>query len=298
MATASPQAPAGWEDALLGLIHAPDTQANKVFLDTWHSFELSGATNNPLNTTQPEPGATDFNTVGVKNYPTASIGEQATATTLFNGYYPDLDKALASGNPVNYLLANEPKVAANLRKWGSGTFADALDKTAGTSGLPLTGSTTVTSSGGGSVSSGGGGPNVLKPFANVEEFLTFLASYRFLEILGGGVLILLGLYIVARQFQQTFLPPDPLGLGKRAVANEQAERTVVREQRTGEMHEARVAQTRARTTEIRSRSRARTTKARLTKEAAKREYNRGALDQATAEASPTMTKIRRQRSNT
>jgi len=180
--------------------------------------------------------------------------------------------------------------------------------------------TPLPAAGGGKDASQTAAPNPLAPItdalSSVTDAFKFIFSYRFLEILGGGVLILLGLYIVARQFQQTFLPPDPLGLGKRAVANEQQERTVVREQRTGEMHEARVAQTRvreqrtgemhearvaqtrARTTEIRSRSRARTTKARLTKEAAKREYNRGALDQATAEASPTMTKIRRQRSNT
>jgi hypothetical protein len=140
-------------------------------------------------------------------------------------------------------------------------------------------------------------PNPIAPITDalnsVTDAFKFLFSYRFLEILGGGVLILAGLYVLARQFQQTF--PDPLGLGKRAVANETQERVVVREQRAAETHTARVKQTQARTTEIRSRSRARTTSARLTKEAARREYNRGALDQATAEASPTMTKIRRQR---
>lgn len=42
----------------------------------------SGARNNPLNTTQAEPGATNFNAVPVRNYPTAAEGIQAVLDTL------------------------------------------------------------------------------------------------------------------------------------------------------------------------------------------------------------------------
>jgi len=224
---------------------------------------------------------------------TANIEAILPSYVAFYSKYPG---ALAGQGPAAVEASGEPASwyqsatvnASNLLEGaaGSATIPGALLGSGGATALPgvQTGVNTV--------------KTLYDATLAVPKALAFIFSYRFLEILGGGVLILLGLYIVARQFQQTFLPPDPLGLGKRAVANEQAEKTVVREQRTGELHEARVAQTRARTTEIRSRSRARTTKARLTKEAAKREYNRGALDQATAEASPTMTKIRRQRSNT
>ena len=121
---------------------------------------------------------------------------------------------------------------------------------------------------------------ITKAFGSITDAFNFVFSYRFLEILGGGVLILAGLYVLARQFQQTF--PDPLGVGKRAVEGEKQEQTVVREQRAGEMHTARVKTEQARATELRTRTRHRAKVAsNSSKERAKLErsaYIRGAAD--------------------
>lgn len=58
----------------------------------WARAEGGTATNNPWNTTQPWPGATNYNSVGVKNYRTGSDGVAATVVTLKNGHYPTMCK--------------------------------------------------------------------------------------------------------------------------------------------------------------------------------------------------------------
>jgi hypothetical protein len=44
---------------------------------------------------------------------------------------------------------------------------------------------------------------------SITDAFKFIFSYRFLEILGGGLLLLLGLYLLAQQFRQTFPIPLP-----------------------------------------------------------------------------------------
>lgn len=57
----------------------------------WISVPLQNrALNNPLDTTQPYAGATDFNSDGVKNYATYADGLIATKQTLFNGSYQSI----------------------------------------------------------------------------------------------------------------------------------------------------------------------------------------------------------------
>lgn len=126
----------GWEVELLAALSAPDTAANRKWLDTWHSFEQSGAKNNPLNTTQPWPLATDYNSAGVKNYPSHAAGIAATVETLRNGRYDAILAALETGNPATF----QPDVtlAAELRVWGSVSFADTIAMSAAT---PQPGST-------------------------------------------------------------------------------------------------------------------------------------------------------------
>lgn len=55
---------------------------------------ISGAKWNVLNTTQPWPDSTDFNSVHVKNYATYLDGVQATVATLTNGHYTALLAAM------------------------------------------------------------------------------------------------------------------------------------------------------------------------------------------------------------
>lgn len=112
---------AGWQKAVLGALGVPVTVANERFLSGWQPYEGGTASFNPLNTTQQEPGATNYNNVGVKNYTSASQGAQATATTLKNGNYPSIMAALRSGDP--YTFANAQGVAANVTTWGTPAYA-------------------------------------------------------------------------------------------------------------------------------------------------------------------------------
>jgi hypothetical protein len=87
--------------ATLADIGAPATQANITSLADWFPHEFPSwppaAANNPMATTMPEPGDSIFNYDGVRNYPTASEGAQATAAALEDGYYPGIVAALRSG---------------------------------------------------------------------------------------------------------------------------------------------------------------------------------------------------------
>lgn len=151
----------GWEGDVLRAIGAPASAANVAFLDTWQRYEGGSAAFNPLNTTQSEPGATDYNSVGVKNYPSAAVGAKATAATLENGRYDAVVSALRTGNPQP-----SSEMESEIRTWGTGGFADLLaggsKPTKGTSSGQVatntgngsfTGRPRPTSSGGTSVSS-------------------------------------------------------------------------------------------------------------------------------------------------
>lgn len=141
----------GWEQQLLAAIGAPTTQQNISFLDKWASIEsgakgTGGGQFNPLNTTQTEPGSTAFNFNNgfpVQNFPNASEGITATATTLQNGYYPDILSALQSGNPFANITQ---AMRSQLNTWGTGSswlsgssgggLSDTINQTFGNLHLP------------------------------------------------------------------------------------------------------------------------------------------------------------------
>lgn len=86
--------------------------------------EFSGATWNILDTTEPATGATDFNNVGVKNYPDEATGVEAVVATLTNGYYnnnilPVLENEGASATMLATAVGNSP--------WGTGDFTNVLN---------------------------------------------------------------------------------------------------------------------------------------------------------------------------
>jgi len=78
---------------------------------------VGGPKFNGFATTERLPGSTDYNSVHVQNYIDALQGEEATARTLTNGRYPNILKALASGDPTAICtsIANSP--------WGTGLGA-------------------------------------------------------------------------------------------------------------------------------------------------------------------------------
>lgn len=70
--------------------------------------EGGGAANNPFNTTQPMPGATNYNSVGVKNYVSAEQGIEATIKTLKgrgHGYEKIIRLLRANANAVQIVTA-------------------------------------------------------------------------------------------------------------------------------------------------------------------------------------------------
>lgn len=105
-----------WQAQLLRRLGMPVTARNVQFLTAWQAHEGGSAANNPLNTTQGWKGASDYNSVGVKNYGNPNIGLLATAKTLRNGYYPAILSALKSGNPTW-----NPVLGKNLSTWGTGS---------------------------------------------------------------------------------------------------------------------------------------------------------------------------------
>lgn len=104
---------------------APATKANLASMAAWAAREgcwgCVGA-NNPLDTTLPGPGSWNFNNLGggagVQNYPTASEGAQATASTLLGGY-PSVVSALRSGSGVC-----GPGFAAEFFRWSGGGYQE------------------------------------------------------------------------------------------------------------------------------------------------------------------------------
>lgn len=205
---------ANWETQVLQAIGAPLTAANAQFLDTWQRYEGGTAANNPLNTTQAYGGASNYNSVGVKNYPSSYAGTVATAQTLQNGRYPGLLAALRSGNPTGYINSSSSaaaRVVQDLRTWGTGNFATQVQMQA-LRGLytnpplspydnprvtidPKTGKTTTEQPPkfGGALGAGQTGFDFLSNLLTAQNLL------RAGQVLAGSVLVLLGVYLLARQ---------------------------------------------------------------------------------------------------
>jgi hypothetical protein len=101
--------------ALLRAINAPVTAENLIFLAAWSQAENTRAAYNPFATTQAWAGATNFNSVPVRNYATFEDGVAATARTIQNGRYNDIVQGL-KGNAGAENIAR----SASLNVWGSG----------------------------------------------------------------------------------------------------------------------------------------------------------------------------------
>ena len=71
--------------SILKCLGAEPTKSNMLFMYAWRQAEGGKAKNNPFNTTLKIPGATNYNSVGVKNYSTQEEGIDATCKTLKNG---------------------------------------------------------------------------------------------------------------------------------------------------------------------------------------------------------------------
>ena len=110
-----------WAQAFLKSLGMPITADNVAAVVAWEMAEgghwYNAASYNPLNTTQSMPGASVFNSVGVKAYTSWAQGLKASVITLRNGYYGSILDALSRGNDAQ-AVANA--VAAS--PWGTGSF--------------------------------------------------------------------------------------------------------------------------------------------------------------------------------
>lgn len=85
--------------AILEGIGAPVTNNNMAYLYAWRQAEGGKAAFNPFNTTQKAEGATNYNSVGVKNYTSAEQGVAATVKTITNGRYESIINSLKMDKP-------------------------------------------------------------------------------------------------------------------------------------------------------------------------------------------------------
>ena len=112
-----------WCASLLNALGNPNpSQTTLNFVIGWSASETladSGAIYNLLNTTEPWSGATNFNSVGVRNYTSWQDGINATIATLRNGYYPELEEALRI-NLDGVLSPPSIEILANLHTWCGG----------------------------------------------------------------------------------------------------------------------------------------------------------------------------------
>jgi peptidoglycan hydrolase CwlO-like protein len=111
-----------WAQAFIKSLGMPMTADNVAAIVAWEMAEgghwYNTAYYNPLNTTQSMPGATIFNSVGVKAYTSWAQGLKATVITIRNGFYEGILAALRAGNDAQAVAA---AVAAS--PWGTGPFS-------------------------------------------------------------------------------------------------------------------------------------------------------------------------------
>lgn len=101
--------------SVLKCLGAQPTKGNMSFMYAWRQSEGGQADNNPFNTTMKMKGATNYNSVGVKNYRSFEDGVKATCKTLKLSYYTDIVNGLK-----NDVGLYELSRMNSLKKWGTG----------------------------------------------------------------------------------------------------------------------------------------------------------------------------------
>lgn len=184
-----------WIAGVLNGIGAPITTTNVEALKLWAGAEGTKAQYNPLATTEPGQGASNFNSVGVKNYPSEAVGVQATVSTLNQQNMAGIKNALVQGDNLSTIIA-----AINSSPWGShigsGTTPQSGESTTGATLTSETGSAGCNASGG----IGGLG-------------ITLLSGCQLKALKGGALALAGGILLLAG----TVLIVAKTGLGKKAV---------------------------------------------------------------------------------
>lgn len=110
--------PKNWIEKLCWLLGIPYGWIAEDLFDAWGRAEGGTAAFNPLNTTYGLPGASLYNTDGVRNYAGPVDGICATALTLVGSSYAGILGDLQGGKltPVEIVTRN----AAGFDTWGTG----------------------------------------------------------------------------------------------------------------------------------------------------------------------------------
>jgi len=109
-----------WADAFLAHeLSAPTCRDNEVAMVAWQLNEGTSADWNPLATTYSMPGATSFNSIGVRNYTSLAQGLDATRLTLEKGSSTYLYKPIIA-NLRNCSPAMKTAEAINASSWCRG----------------------------------------------------------------------------------------------------------------------------------------------------------------------------------
>lgn len=111
--------PTLWKFRVLRGIKAKGVAENRRLLAAWQIAEGGTAEFNPLNTTQPWPGSTFYNTAKVRDYLSGTDGIEATCVTLLNGYYTGIVHDLRDGNLKAEQIVQ--RNAAEFDTWGTGS---------------------------------------------------------------------------------------------------------------------------------------------------------------------------------
>jgi hypothetical protein len=148
-AAANSCTPQTFADAILTYpgVNGVVTASNEYALETWGKAESGGAgcpgqpartapwaysagpAGNPINTTQPEPGSTDWNSVGVKIYADADgetcwhWGIKANGDTLLNGFYGNILSVLENPVSDDHAQCVSLAEAVGNSPWGTGNFS-------------------------------------------------------------------------------------------------------------------------------------------------------------------------------
>lgn len=230
-----------WSSALLDLLKAPKTPANYAFVNSWSLREQPTATlpqsNNPFMTTAgtaftlgPYKAGTfpKWNDLGVAKYPNLETGVFLNAYHIAT-QYPAIRDAIRSGNPASF--ANHPDFQSEMRKWSGSGYSGVM----GTGGASAPMGPTVDPSRFAAVAKGaafhdGGLNGALRHIPGVAQaegaaggvadaagavagFIGKITDPSFilrgLQIVAGGVLVLVGTILLARQVALAADLPDP-----------------------------------------------------------------------------------------
>ena len=119
--------------SILERLGMPITTSNSLAFVAWMAYQNCDAENNPL-ATEFNTGSsvvTDFNSVGVKNYPSWNYGVSCTVLTLLNGMYSNLLSVIPTGDFTSIVNAIDasPWGGSNVSQFTEASVDQAMQET-------------------------------------------------------------------------------------------------------------------------------------------------------------------------